>query len=85
MMQAAKQGLIEGTKENQNVPELIAVTQLTSTSEGQMHEDQLISVSLEESVLHYAKCTEKAGLNGVVCSAHEVKKSMKRQTMILSA
>ena len=74
MMQAAKQGLIEGTKENQNVPELIAVTQLTSTSEEQMHEDQLISVSLEESVLHYAKCTEKAGLNGVVCSAHEVKK-----------
>ena len=74
MMQAAKQGLSEGTKENQTIPELIAVTQLTSTSEEQMHEDQLIEVSLQESVLHYAKCAEKAGLEGVVCSAHEVEK-----------
>lgn len=74
MMQAAKQGLTEGTKEDQTIPELIAVTQLTSTSEEQMHEDQLIEVSLQESVLHYAKCAEKAGLEGVVCSAHEVEK-----------
>ncbi|MGM0339204.1 orotidine-5'-phosphate decarboxylase [Candidatus Enterococcus murrayae] len=74
MMQAAKQGLIEGTPEKQAVPELIAVTQLTSTSEEQMQEDQLIKVSLQESVLHYAQCTEKAGLDGVVCSAHEVEK-----------
>ena len=72
MMQAAKQGLIEGTTENQAIPELIAVTQLTSTSEEQMHADQLINVSLAESVLHYAQCAEKAGLEGVVCSAHEV-------------
>ncbi|MFC4771515.1 orotidine-5'-phosphate decarboxylase [Enterococcus hermanniensis] len=71
MMEAAKQGLIEGTSKNQIVPKLIAVTQLTSTSEKQMHQDQLIDVSLKESVLHYAKCTEKAGLEGVVCSAHE--------------
>ena len=74
MMQAAKQGLIEGTTENQAIPELIAVTQLTSTSEEQMHADQLINVSLAESVLHYAQCAEKAGLEGVVCSAHEVEK-----------
>lgn len=74
MMQAAKKGLSEGTEEDQTIPELIAVTQLTSTSEEQMHADQLIEVSLQESVLHYAKCTEKAGLEGVVCSAHEVEK-----------
>lgn len=74
MMSAAKQGLIEGTSEGQSIPELIAVTQLTSTSEEQMHEDQLINVSLQESVLHYAKCAKKAGLDGVVCSAHEVEK-----------
>lgn len=74
MMQAAKQGLSEGTAEDQTIPELIAVTQLTSTSEEQMHDDQLIKVSLQESVLHYAKCAEKAGLEGVVCSAHEVEK-----------
>lgn len=65
MMQAAKRGLA-GSK-----TKLIAVTQLTSTSESEMHEDQLIYVSLEESVLHYAKRAMHAGLDGVVCSVHE--------------
>lgn len=64
MMQAAKRGL-------GNEASLIAVTQLTSTSEEQMHADQLIPVSLEESVLHYAKCAQEAGLDGVVCSPLE--------------
>lgn len=53
------------------MPILIAVTQLTSTSEKEMQKDQLIEVPLKDSVLHYAKCTEKAGLDGVVCSALE--------------
>lgn len=65
MMQAAKRGL-EGSD-----TQLIAVTQLTSTDESQMHEDQLIYVSLEESVLHYAKLAKRAGLDGVVCSVLE--------------
>ena len=64
MMEAAKRGLGEG-------PQLIAVTQLTSTSEEQMHHDQLIPVSLNESVVHYAQCAQKAGLAGVVCSPLE--------------
>lgn len=72
MMRAAKEGLAAGTPEGQKVAQLIAVTQLTSTSEAQMQTDQLISVSLAESVAHYAKCAEKAGLDGVVCSAQEV-------------
>ncbi|MEQ7216358.1 orotidine-5'-phosphate decarboxylase [Enterococcus asini] len=72
MMRAAKEGLAAGTPEGQKVAQLIAVTQLTSTSEAQMQTDQLISVSLTESVAHYAKCAEKAGLDGVVCSAQEV-------------
>jgi orotidine-5'-phosphate decarboxylase len=71
MMEAAKLGLKKGTAPGQQVPLLIAVTQLTSTSEEQMHQDQLINVSLEESVIHYASCAEKAGLAGVVCSALE--------------
>lgn len=67
MMEAAKRGLSgSGTK-------LIAVTQLTSTSEQQMQQEQLITVSLEESVLHYAKLAKQAGLDGVVCSVHEAK------------
>lgn len=67
MMEAAKRGLSgSGTK-------LIAVTQLTSTSEEQMQQEQLIAVTLQESVLHYAKLAKQAGLDGVVCSVHEAK------------
>lgn len=71
MMAAAKAGLIKGTKSGAKIPVLIAVTQLTSTSEKSMHQDQLIEVPLKESVLHYATCAQKAGLDGVVCSALE--------------
>ena len=65
MMKAAREGL--GTQ-----AKLIAVTQLTSTSEAQMREFQNIQTSLQESVIHYAKKTAEAGLDGVVCSAQEV-------------
>ncbi|MHC5217406.1 orotidine-5'-phosphate decarboxylase [Enterococcus sp. LJL128] len=71
MMQAAKRGLEAGAQQAQT-PILIAVTQLTSTSEEEMQHDQLIHASLKDSVKHYAKCAETAGLNGVVCSAQEV-------------
>lgn len=65
MMKAARRGLGVG-------PKLIAVTQLTSTSEAQMQADQNIQTSLAEAVVHYATKTAEAGLDGVVCSAHEV-------------
>lgn len=65
MMKAARDGLGTETK-------LIAVTQLTSTSEEQMKEFQNIQTSLVESVVHYAQKTAEAGLDGVVCSAQEV-------------
>ncbi|WP_223633388.1 orotidine-5'-phosphate decarboxylase [Planococcus sp. 4-30] len=65
MMKAAKRGLAGSDTK------LIAVTQLTSTGEDEMHEDQLVYVSLEESVLHYAKRAMQAGLDGVVCSVLE--------------
>lgn len=65
MMAAARRGLGQGAK-------LIAVTQLTSTSEAQMQADQNIQTSLTESVVHYAKKAQEAGLDGVVCSAQEV-------------
>ena len=66
MMKAAREGLGKEAK-------LIAVTQLTSTSEEQMRDFQNIQTSLQESVVHYAKKTAEAGLDGVVCSAQEVK------------
>ncbi len=64
MMKAAKRGLGDG-------PLLLAVTQLTSTSQEAMEKEQLINVTIEDSVVNYAKCAEEAGLDGVVCSPLE--------------
>ena len=80
MMAAAKAGLVKGTKAGEKTPMLIAVTQLTSTSEKTMHQDQLIQVPLKESVLHYAACAQKAKLDGVVCSALEAQEIHKNTT-----
>lgn len=80
MMAAAKAGLVKGTKAGEKTPMLIAVTQLTSTSEKAMHQDQLIQVPLKESVLHYAACAQKAKLDGVVCSALEAQEIHKKTT-----
>lgn len=68
MMQAAKQGMIDGGSPKTNV---IAITQLTSTSEEQMQSQQLVHASLRESVLHYATLAKEAGLDGVVSSVWE--------------
>lgn len=73
MMQAAKEGLTEGARERgqDEVPMLIAVTQLTSTDEEMMHDELLVDGKLEDVVVHYAENARKAGLDGVVCSAWE--------------
>jgi orotidine-5'-phosphate decarboxylase len=71
MMEAALKGI---TRENGTRPLLIAVTQLTSTSEERMKKDLLINVPIDEVVMHYAKNTKNAGLDGIVCSPLEVKK-----------
>lgn len=68
MMKAAIEGL---TREDGSRPILIAVTQLTSTSEERMKNDLLIEAPLAEVVEHYAKCAADSGLDGVVCSPHE--------------
>lgn len=71
MMEAALEGLDKGTASGTRRPSLIAVTQLTSTDERQVREEQLINASLEQSVLQYAQLSQSAGLDGVVCSVHE--------------
>ncbi|KHD86194.1 orotidine-5'-phosphate decarboxylase [Heyndrickxia ginsengihumi] len=71
MMEAAVSGLNEGTKQGKERPLIIAVTQLTSTSEEQMQKEQGIKGSLKDSVLRYAALAHQAGLDGVVCSALE--------------
>lgn len=71
MMEAALEGL---TRPDGSRPLLIAVTQLTSTSEERMKNDLLIDRSLDEVVLHYAANAKIAGLDGVVCSPLEAGK-----------
>ena len=71
MMTAALEGL---TREDGTRPLLIAVTQLTSTSEERMRDELLISRPIDEVVIHYAKNAESAGLDGVVCSPLEAEK-----------
>ena len=71
MMEAALEGL---TRPDGTRPLLIAVTQLTSTSEERMKQDLLIDKPLDEVVMHYAKNAKSAGLDGVVCSPREAEK-----------
>ncbi len=71
MMQAALEGL---TREDGTRPILIAVTQLTSTSEETMKSDLLINEPIDKVVMHYAENAKKAGLDGVVCSPLEAEK-----------
>ena len=68
MMQAALEGL---TRENGTRPMLLAVTQLTSTSEERMQKELLIHASMPDTVKHYAYNALLAGLDGVVCSPLE--------------
>lgn len=68
MMEAAIEGL---TRPDGTRPILIAVTQLTSTSEERMRSDLLIKKPMEEVVMHYALNAKRAGLDGVVCSPLE--------------
>ena len=75
MMKAALEGL---TRPDGTRPLLIAVTQLTSTSEEAMKSDLLIDRPLDEVVMHYAECAKAAGLDGIVCSPREAGKVHER-------
>lgn len=75
MMKAALEGL---TRPDGTRPLLIAVTQLTSTSEETMRSDLLIEKPLDEVVMHYASCAKEAGLDGIVCSPREAGKVHER-------
>ena len=68
MMSAALEGL---TRADGTRPMLIAVTQLTSTSQQSMEEEIGIHRPLEEVVIDYAKNARLDGLDFVVCSPLE--------------
>ncbi len=71
MMKWAIEGL---TRPDGTRPLLIAVTQLTSTSQEMMENELLINKPLDEVVMHYALNAKTAGLDGVVCSPLEASK-----------
>lgn len=54
-------------------PLVIAVTELTSTSQEMLTNELLCSTTMEKMVIKHALNTKEAGLNGVVCSPLEVK------------
>ena len=68
MMKAALEGL---TREDGTRPILIAVTQLTSTSEERMQKELLINATINDTIVKYAQNAKAAGLDGVVCSPLE--------------
>ncbi|MBR2590156.1 MAG: orotidine-5'-phosphate decarboxylase [Clostridia bacterium] len=68
MMKAALEGL---TREDGTRPLLIAVTQLTSTSDEQLKNELLIETDMAQTVISYAKNAAACGLDGVVCSPLE--------------
>ena len=68
MMRAALDGV---TRQAGTKPIVVSVTQLSSTSQDIMNHELLIPASMEETVLHYAKNAQKAGLSGIVCSPLE--------------
>ena len=76
---AMMEGALEGvTRPDGSRPLVIAVTQLTSTSQERMAEELLISAPLDETVMHYAANAAQAGLDGVVCAPLEAGKVHQR-------
>lgn len=67
MMKRALAGL---RKHNADI-KLIAVTQLTSTTEAMLRDEQNIQSTIEDAVLNYAQLAKESGLDGVVCSPLE--------------
>lgn len=72
MVQAAKEGLLEGSPQD-SVPKLLAVTVLTSMEDKTLAKELLVSSSVSDTVLHYAAMAKEHGADGVVCSALETK------------
>ncbi len=73
MMQAAVKGVNKGIADRGQRPLVLAVTQLTSTSQSQLQAEQLSQVTMEDSVNHLAGLAQAAQLDGVVCSPLEAK------------
>lgn len=69
MMEAAREGLVQGTGPGQKPPKLVAVTVLTSLDQESLNRELRVQGTLDDHVLHLALLAQGAGLDGVVCSA----------------
>ena len=70
MMKAALEGLRTNAPKG-SCPKLIAVTQLTSTSQEMLRDELLIKETMPETIMSYAANAAACGLDGVVCSPLE--------------
>ncbi|TFB23270.1 orotidine-5'-phosphate decarboxylase [Filobacillus milosensis] len=76
MMKAACEGLRDGAEGK--APKLLAVTQLTSTDSEMLKDELLIDAPIDQVIDSYAMMSKKTGIDGVVCSVHEVKRIKER-------
>ncbi|WP_227013928.1 orotidine-5'-phosphate decarboxylase [Paenibacillus psychroresistens] len=73
MLEAALEGVDKGlTSGKAERPLVIAVTQLTSTSQQMLNDEIGLTGTVEQAVLKYAQLAQAADLDGVVASPHEV-------------
>lgn len=72
MMQAAKEAAAKGAIENNlPAPKFLAVTILTSMDEEALTQAGFVG-GMSDRVLQLAKLAKECGMDGVVCSAHEI-------------
>jgi orotidine-5'-phosphate decarboxylase len=72
MMAAAREGVEEAGSEPDSRPDVIAVTVLTSIDDEILNQECGVPGPVEDQVLRLAKLTERAGLDGIVCSAADL-------------
>lgn len=73
MMKAAVEGAREASEKHKiKKPKIVAVTILTSIDRNIMNTELKINGSVEEQVLNLALLAQKAGIDGVVCSAADL-------------
>lgn len=70
MMRAALEAAAQATGANR--PKVIGVTMLTSIDQQTMNRELCIGGTVEAQVIHLARLAQQAGLDGVVCSPHEI-------------
>ncbi len=88
MMQAAVEGT-QNTSQKYNIPipKIIGVTLLTSIDQKMLHEQLQVHSSVSDYVLHLAKQSQTARLDGIVCSAADlsaIKHQLPKQFMYIT-